>query len=181
MKGVCNVLRITLLDLIMNTFWKEHKLATTGPAIMKSLDTTCICSKRIHHPSCDSINGNGIENGIHMKSQCNQPKSFLLIDGQEYLRVNSAEQFMEKLNCSDRDLEVKVVSIFGNTGDGKSHTLNQTFFKGKEVFETSNDQDSCTLGVWAALDPVLNVICLDTEGLLGIVICIYICLMVILM
>ncbi|XP_043522178.1 zinc finger FYVE domain-containing protein 1-like isoform X2 [Frieseomelitta varia] len=152
----------------MNTFWKEHKLATTGPAIMKSLDTTCICSKHIHHPSRDSINGNGMENGIHMKSQCNQPKSFLLIDGQEYLRVNSAEQFMEKLNCTDKDLEVKVVSIFGNTGDGKSHTLNETFFKGKEVFETSNDQGSCTLGVWAALDPVLNVICLDTEGLLGI-------------
>lgn len=26
---------------------------------------------------------------------------------------------------------------------------------------------SCTLGVWAAYDPELRVICLDTEGLLG--------------
>ena len=81
--------------------------------------------------------------------------------------LNNAEEFMEELNCN-KDLEVKVVSIFGNTGDGKSHTLNQTFFNGKEVFETSSDQNSCTLGVWAAFDPVLNVICLDTEGLLGI-------------
>ena len=28
---------------------------------------------------------------------------------------------------------MKVVSIFGNTGDGKSHTLNYTFFQGMEV------------------------------------------------
>ena len=25
------------------------------------------------------------------------------------------------------------MSIFGNTGDGKSHTLNHTFFNGREV------------------------------------------------
>ncbi|XP_017760782.1 PREDICTED: zinc finger FYVE domain-containing protein 1-like isoform X2 [Eufriesea mexicana] len=151
----------------MSAFWKDHKLEATEPAIMKSLDTICICNRDIHSSSHDFINGDS-ETGIHMKCQCNQSKSFLLIDGQEYLRVSNAEQFMEKLNCSDKDLEVKVVSIFGNTGDGKSHTLNQTFFKGKEIFETSNDQNSCTLGVWAALDPNLNVICLDTEGLLGI-------------
>lgn len=150
----------------MSAFWKDHKLEATGPAIMKSLNTICICNKDIHRSSHDSINEDS-ETGIHMKCQCNQSRSFLLIDGQEYLRVSNAEQFMEKLNCSDKDLEVKVVSIFGNTGDGKSHTLNQTFFKGKEIFETSNDQNSCTLGVWAALDPNLNVICLDTEGLLG--------------
>lgn len=62
---------------------------------------------------------------------------------------------------------VKVVSVFGNTGDGKSHTLNHTFFGGEEIFRTSCEQDSCTLGVWAAFDPHLKVICLDTEGLLG--------------
>lgn len=62
---------------------------------------------------------------------------------------------------------VKVVSIFGNTGDGKSYTLNHALFNGDDIFRTSNEQDSCTLGVWAAFDPKLNVICLDTEGLLG--------------
>lgn len=94
-------------------------------------------------------------------------KSFLLIDGKEYLKVSNADQFVNALSCLDKDAKVKVVSIFGNTGDGKSHTLNQTFFKGQECFRTSSEQSSCTLGVWAAYDPVLKVICLDTEGLLG--------------
>lgn len=63
---------------------------------------------------------------------------------------------------------MKVVSIFGNTGDGKSHTLNYTFFGGKEVFKTSALQTSCTVGVWAAFDPVHNAVIIDTEGLLGV-------------
>ena len=63
---------------------------------------------------------------------------------------------------------MKVVSIFGNTGDGKSHTLNHTFFGGQEVFPTSTNQTSCTVGVWAAHDPVHNAIIIDTEGLLGV-------------
>ncbi|EFN75234.1 Zinc finger FYVE domain-containing protein 1 [Harpegnathos saltator] len=46
--------------------------------------------------------------------------------------------------------------------------MNKTFFMGKEIFKTSNEQDCCTLGVWAAFDPELNVICLDTEGLQGV-------------
>lgn len=99
--------------------------------------------------------------------QDSQQKSFLLVDGKEYLKVSSADSFVEKLGCNKKNQKVKVVSIFGNTGDGKSHTLNQTFFKGQQVFCTSNEQNSCTLGVWTAFDPYLNVICLDTEGLLG--------------
>lgn len=63
---------------------------------------------------------------------------------------------------------MKVVSIFGNTGDGKSFTLNHTFFGGKEVFPTSANQQSCTVGVWAAFDPKSKVIAIDTEGLLGV-------------
>lgn len=63
---------------------------------------------------------------------------------------------------------MKVVSIFGNTGDGKSHTLNHTFFDGEELFATSSSQLSCTVGVWAAYDDVNRAIILDTEGLLGV-------------
>lgn len=81
-------------------------------------------------------------------------------------QVSSDEQFLRRLNC-DTSIRVKVVSVFGNTGDGKSHTLNHTFFNGVEVFHTSSEQDACTLGVWSAFDPHLRVICLDTEGLLG--------------
>lgn len=72
---------------------------------------------------------------------------------------------MSRLGCQPEEL-LKVVSIFGNTGEGKSHTLNHTFFLGREVFQTSPNQESCTLGVWAAMDPVHRVVVIDTEGLL---------------
>lgn len=73
---------------------------------------------------------------------------------------------MEKLGCGDV-AGVKVLSVFGNTGDGKSHTLNNILFGGEDVFYTSKSPSSCTVGVWAAYDPNLSLIALDTEGLLG--------------
>lgn len=82
-------------------------------------------------------------------------------------QVSSVEQFILKLGSFDSQTKLKVISIFGNTGDGKSFTLNHTFFDKYEVFRTSAAQNSCTLGAWAAYDPQLKVICLDTEGLLG--------------
>lgn len=93
-------------------------------------------------------------------------KSFLLMDGNEELHIPTADLFCRKLGCAE-DTNLKVVAIFGNTGDGKSHTMNHTFFGGEEIFRTSSAQDSCTLGVWAALQSELGVLCLDTEGLLG--------------
>lgn len=39
---------------------------------------------------------------------------------------------MQRLGCPN-DCKAKVVSIFGNTGDGKSHTLNHTFFDEENV------------------------------------------------
>lgn len=77
------------------------------------------------------------------------------------------DDFVEKLKC-DKDSLLKVVSIFGNTGDGKSHTLNYTFFGGKEVFKTSAHQASCTVGVWASFDEDNSAVIVDTEGLLGV-------------
>lgn len=93
-------------------------------------------------------------------------KSFLLLDGCEELRVMTPEIFAKRLGCPV-DSKMKVISIFGNTGDGKSHTMNHIFFDGEEIFRTSAAQDSCTLGVWAAYQPALGILCLDTEGLLG--------------
>ncbi|XP_075043190.1 zinc finger FYVE domain-containing protein 1-like [Mixophyes fleayi] len=92
--------------------------------------------------------------------------SFLLVDDNENLQVKDAADFINKLGCCTQQ-PVKVLSIFGNTGDGKSHTLNQMFFEGLEVFSTSPSQDSCTVGVWAAYNPTLSLVLLDTEGLLG--------------
>ncbi|XP_041468091.1 zinc finger FYVE domain-containing protein 1-like [Lytechinus variegatus] len=97
----------------------------------------------------------------------NHAKGFLLVDDSETLQVNSAEALVEKLKC-ELKTPVKVISIFGNTGDGKSHTLNHTFFGGQEVFHTSPTQESCTIGVWVAYDERTNIIVVDTEGLLGV-------------
>ena len=62
---------------------------------------------------------------------------------------------------------MKVVSIFGNTGDGKSHTLNRAFFQ-EEVFRTSSAQSACTIGIWVAYSAQHQAIFVDTEGLLGV-------------
>jgi len=96
-----------------------------------------------------------------------KPKSLLLIDNNETLNVSTDIEFVKHLQC-DLSTCAKVVSIFGNTGDGKSHTLNHTFFNGTDVFDTSSSQKSCTVGVWAAFDKKNNAIILDTEGLLGV-------------
>lgn len=93
-------------------------------------------------------------------------KSFLLMDKFEDLKDSSEESFCKRLGSSEHD-KFKVVAIFGNTGDGKSHTLNHTFFNGDEVFKTSAESDSCTIGVFAALQRSMGLICIDTEGLLG--------------
>uniref|UniRef100_A0A6Q2Z549 FYVE-type domain-containing protein n=1 Tax=Esox lucius TaxID=8010 RepID=A0A6Q2Z549_ESOLU len=92
--------------------------------------------------------------------------SFLLVDANEEMQITDEGVFVKKLNCKPDKL-IKVVSIFGNTGEGKSHTLNHTFFMGREVFKTSPTQESCTVGVWAAFDPIHKVVVIDTEGLLG--------------
>ena len=96
-------------------------------------------------------------------------ESFLLIDESEIMKVQNSEEFCEKLQVADSQKSlVKVVSIFGDTGEGKSHTMNYTFFEGNEIFKTSPSQNSCTIGIWAAFDPYSKIIAIDTEGLLGI-------------
>ncbi|XP_039624056.1 zinc finger FYVE domain-containing protein 1 [Polypterus senegalus] len=93
-------------------------------------------------------------------------ESFLLLNESETLQVKNEAEFLDMLDCHTVD-SIKVLSIFGNTGDGKSHTLNHCLFGGKELFPTSPLQDSCTVGIWAAYEPKLRLIVLDTEGLLG--------------
>lgn len=72
---------------------------------------------------------------------------------------------------TDIDKKVKVISIFGNAGDGKSHTLNHIFFDGAEIFKMSSEQTSCTLGIMGSYQPFFYnqpVLCIDTEGLQGV-------------
>ncbi len=49
--------------------------------------------------------------------------------------MTNLEHFVKKLklDLSDYERKVKVVAVFGNTGDGKSHTMNNIFFDGYEV------------------------------------------------
>uniref|UniRef100_H3D057 Zinc finger FYVE-type containing 1 n=1 Tax=Tetraodon nigroviridis TaxID=99883 RepID=H3D057_TETNG len=101
-----------------------------------------------------------------LRAELEKVCSFLLVDEREEMQVKDEEEFVSRLGCHPSEL-LKVVSIFGNTGEGKSHTLNHTFFLGREVFKTSPTQESCTVGVWAAMDPVHRVVVIDTEGLLG--------------
>ncbi|XP_035473658.1 zinc finger FYVE domain-containing protein 1 isoform X3 [Scophthalmus maximus] len=101
-----------------------------------------------------------------LKAKLEKACSFLLVDEKEEMQVKDEEDFVSRLGCRPDEL-LKVVSVFGNTGEGKSHTLNHTFFLGREVFKTSPTQESCTVGVWAAMDPVHWVVVIDTEGLLG--------------
>ena len=93
-------------------------------------------------------------------------RSFLLLDQEEQICVETVEAWADKLGC-DLTSQCKVVSILGNTGEGKSHTLNHTFFAGAPVFSTSSLQESCTTGAWASYDPDLQVVLIDTEGMLG--------------
>ncbi|XP_006000562.1 zinc finger FYVE domain-containing protein 1 [Latimeria chalumnae] len=108
----------------------------------------------------------GMDEETRKRKMSEKVRSFLLVDENEDIQVINEEEFILRLGCKP-DENLKVVSIFGNTGDGKSHTINHTFFYGREVFKTSPAQESCTVGVWAAYDPVHRVVVLDTEGLLG--------------
>jgi zinc finger FYVE domain-containing protein 1 len=101
------------------------------------------------------------------QSNINSNKGFLLLDNNEHLTINNESEFLRRLKC-EKDLSVKCISIIGNTGDGKSYTLNQVFFGGQEIFHTSSTADSCTMGVWSALDENHRTLILDTEGRLGL-------------
>lgn len=121
-----------------------------------------------------------------------QIKAHLIIDDKECLQAKSSAEFialfkaissnklMPSLSDSDQnsletsdstnqseDKLVKCIAIFGNTGDGKSHTLNNTFFNGRNIFRTSQKQETCTVGIWCAYDSNTNALIFDTEGLLG--------------
>jgi len=157
----------------MSTLWKPWRETLQAEpmdsAIMKSLDSNLdndFDKLPEFSPNLLTTRKNPLVNSC-TKCHNNNNRSFLLLDGWENLQIPNVKEFLRKLNCAKNDTKVKVVSIFGNTGDGKSHTMNQVFFKGEEVFQTSNEQNCCTLGVWVAFDPILNVVCLDTEGLQG--------------
>lgn len=102
------------------------------------------------------------------KDRLSKCESVALFNENDELVLNSVQDVLEKLKISRTDAgAIKVLSIFGNTGDGKSYTLNHTFFGEENIFATSESQAAGTFGVWAAFDPFHKMLVLDTEGLLG--------------
>ncbi|CAF1114250.1 unnamed protein product, partial [Rotaria sordida] len=101
------------------------------------------------------------------QSDSDSQKEFLLFDTNEHLTINNESEFLHRLKC-EKDLSVKCISIIGNTGDGKSYTLNQVFFNGQEIFHTSSTANSSTLGIWTALDEYHRILIFDTEGHFGL-------------
>uniref|UniRef100_A0A8C3AKY3 Zinc finger FYVE-type containing 1 n=1 Tax=Cyclopterus lumpus TaxID=8103 RepID=A0A8C3AKY3_CYCLU len=79
-----------------------------------------------------------------LKAELEKVCSFLLVDEREEMQVKHS-------SCT---LQSK-------------HLPEPYVFLGREVFKTSPTQESCTVGVWAAMDPVHRVVVIDTEGLLG--------------
>nr|CDS29742.1 double strand break repair protein MRE11A [Hymenolepis microstoma] len=101
------------------------------------------------------------------------PRSVKIVDAEEKFLFDHSEDLAKALGCP-LDMKLKTLAIVGNTGDGKSHTLNRAFCpygrgdSSEDVFITSSSQSTCTLGVWAAFEPQRGYLLLDTEGLLGL-------------
>ncbi|CAF4303403.1 unnamed protein product, partial [Adineta steineri] len=138
-----------------------------------SLNQQMLLDSMIDNDDEDQIDNKRTTKKNHRQSQKLQPNAdsngvFLLLDANEHLTVNNKEDFISQLQSPSPDPLVKCVSIIGNTGDGKSYTLNQVFFNGEEKFDTSSTSDSCTMGVWSALDENHRTLVLDTEGRLGL-------------
>ena len=150
-----------------------------GPSIMESLEHIGVNGREEEHfqPASGMVGGNCSKTSLPdvlsadlqslaLHGGIEDSQSILLMDHTEQLSINSPSELCARLGC-DSSAVTKVVAILGKTGEGKSHTLNQTFFCGEEVFPTSAQQTSCTSGVWAAFEPSLQALVLDTEGMLG--------------
>ena len=68
----------------------------------------------------------------------------MLVDNKDSLTVGSEKDFALMLGCNGQDgqhdIKAKVVSMVGNTGEGKSYALNKALFQQgpdqEEVFST---------------------------------------------
>ncbi|CAG9864454.1 unnamed protein product [Phyllotreta striolata] len=154
------------MDSLVGNVKSKHM--EIGSPILKSIDPN-INTYKTNEQKRDYQRHNVQEGllSLNLDDIEDESRSILLLDDQENLRVHSEDGFLKALNIKPNE-KVKVIAIFGNTGEGKSYTLNKLFFDGEECFKTSSSQTSCTLGVWAMYNPKHNVICLDTEGFLGI-------------
>ncbi|BHF72568.1 Zinc finger FYVE domain-containing protein 1 [Sparganum proliferum] len=123
-------------------------------------------SSPLLRPSSHSPSSTFTDAQVKLMTDVKPPCSAKVIDADENLLFPDAVSLGQALGCPP-ELKLKSLAIVGNTGDGKSHTLNHAFCGGRDVFVTSASQNTCTLGVWAAYEPQRGYLLLDTEGLLG--------------
>ncbi len=81
---------------------------------------------------CAHLHAGSICAHLHAGSICAHLHAGFSVTHYVLLQFSSEHEFSAALGCGQHE-KLKVISIFGNTGDGKSHTLNHTFFGGKEV------------------------------------------------
>uniref|UniRef100_A0A6A7FVX9 Zinc finger FYVE domain-containing protein 1 n=1 Tax=Hirondellea gigas TaxID=1518452 RepID=A0A6A7FVX9_9CRUS len=141
-------------------------------AIMDSIETPLQGSHSYN--SGYVINAGGLSD--HLSSISLHPatrRPCMLLDKNENLRVEDPVYFVKRmgLDNSNIDTPLKVLTVVGNIGEGKSHVLNQLFFDGREVFPTSNNSvrqcstEDITESIGAVSGTITKgVLVLDTEG-----------------
>ncbi|CAF2386562.1 unnamed protein product [Rotaria sp. Silwood2] len=161
---------------IRKEYGMKSKISNSNPIPKQhNFDEQMLLESMLDNDSDDQKNNHHVNRTNNNNRNSHKPSTntdsngvFLLLNAQEHLTVNHESDFIRQLKCSTQDPQVKCISIIGNTGDGKSYALNQVFFNGKEKFHTSSTTESCTMGVWSALDENQRTLILDTEGRLGL-------------
>ncbi|KAH8851336.1 Zinc finger FYVE domain-containing protein 1 [Schistosoma japonicum] len=161
--GPTSVMKNQLNDsarCVLNSALNEFDDTPGVPSMTSCLQETKRKSAKL---TSKHLNVNKID---ELSARPQPPCSVRLIDEEERVLFEDPDVLAWNLGCP-ADRTVKLIAIVGNTGDGKSHTLNQAFCGGADVFVTSPSQATCTIGIWAAYLPKEGYLLIDTEGLLG--------------
>lgn len=157
------MLQVKSSQEFINMFKSSSSSTSSSSSSSSASSPSASQSHPLHSSSQISLTPNGNINGMTVNASSNNLGATSTHNST--LAATAAAAAVAAMLADDK--LVKCVSIFGNTGDGKSHTLNHTFFNGRPIFRTSSRQETCTMGVWCAYDAVTNALIFDTEGLLG--------------
>ena len=113
------------IDPLKITKMGGNKKTEVASSIMQPIDELpiddeCFLDIRPNIPKDDEVK---LETPFQSLPLGLKGESFLLIDQEGNLKIDSVEEFIQNLDCQN-DCKLKVISIVGNSGDGKSYTLN---------------------------------------------------------
>ena len=150
--------------------------ASQGSEMPANEEISSSPQNQMHTKSLPDVLSTELQSLTLLADHDNNYLSFPILEEDDTLSVSDYDELCRKLGC-DPKVSAKVVSIVGNSGEGKSFALNHIFFPHEgeksetvdEVFPTSSAADGrCTHGVWAAFEPRTQTLVLDTEGMLGV-------------